>query len=105
MQHPLLYLPYQKKDLTLLAAGTSRDRIIKEFRPPASTYTDRDTAALRDVFRFRQGYSKGTRVGMLADHLAAMSTIGFRVVPQDTSMAFNVRYDDQNRVVEYQAVR
>ena len=47
-----------KKDLTLLTAGTSRDRVIKEFDPPAATYTDRDTGSLHDVFLFGKDTQK-----------------------------------------------
>ena len=47
-----------KKDLTLLATGTSRDRVIKEFGPPAATYTDRDTGSLHDVFLFGKDTQK-----------------------------------------------
>ena len=56
----------EKKDVSLLTAGTPRERLIQEFGPPAGTYTDRDTGALHDVFRFQQGYSRGARWGMLA---------------------------------------
>ena len=95
----------EEKDLSLLTAGTPRERLIQEFGPPAGTYTDRDTGALHDVFRFQQGYSRGARWGMLAGNLAAMSTIGVGVVPSGTSMAVNVKYDDHNRVVEYRPVQ
>ena len=53
----------EEKDLSLLTAGTPRARLIQEFGPPAGTYTDRETGALHDVFRFRQGYSRGARWG------------------------------------------
>ena len=97
--------PPAEKNLNLLTAGVTRTRIHKEFGPPAATYTDRDTGALHDVFRFQQGYSRGARWGMLAGNLAGMSTTGVGIVPQGTSMAVNVKYDDQERVMEYRPVQ
>ena len=94
----------EKKDLALLTAGTPRARLIQEFGSPAGTYTDRDTGALHDVFRFRQGYSRGKRWGRLAANLATMSTIGVGFVPQGTSMAINVEYDEHERVIRYRPV-
>ena len=95
----------EKKDLSLLTGGTPRDRLIQEFGSPAGTYTDRDTGALHDVFRFRQGSSRGARWGMLAGNLAAMSVTGLGAVPSGTSMAINVEYDDQERVLHYRPVQ
>ena len=42
---------------------------------------------------------------MLAGNLAVMSTTGLGVVPSGTSMAVNVKYDDQERVMEYRPVQ
>ena len=94
-----------KKDVSLLTAGTPRARLHQEFGNPAGTYTDRDTGALHDVFRFRQGYSRGTRWGMLAGNLAGMSTVGVGLVPQGESMAINVEYDEHERVLRYRPVQ
>ena len=93
-----------KKDLSLLTVGTPRARLIQELGPPDGTYTDRDTGALHDVFRFRQGYSRGKRWGILIGNLAAFSTVGVAYAPPGTSMAVNVKYDEKKRLLEYRPV-
>ena len=95
----------EKKDVSLLSAGMPRARLIQELGPPAGTYTDKDTGALHDVFRFRQGYSRGAQWGILVGNIAALSTIGVGVVPSGTSMAVNVEYDDHERVRRYRPVQ
>ena len=94
-----------KKEMSLLTAGTPRARLIQEFGSPTGTYTDRDTGALHDVFRFRQGYSRGKQWAILAGNVAAFSTVGVAYFPQGESMAINVEYDEHERVIRYRPVQ
>ena len=96
--------PADEKNLNLLTRGVPRTQIHKEFGHPAGTYTDRETGRLHDVFRFRQGFSKGKQAGLLAGNLA-MSTLGVGLTQPGKSMAINVEYDEQERVLSYRPVQ
>ena len=90
--------PPAEKNLHLLTDGTPRARIHQEFGHPAGTYTDTKTGRLHDVFRFRQGYSRGAR-------WAILPTIGVGYATKGTSMAINVEYDEHERVIRYRPVQ
>ncbi|MCY4386963.1 MAG: hypothetical protein OXC18_07630 [Desulfurellaceae bacterium] len=94
-----------KKDVSLFRVGTPRSMLIAEFGPPTATEMQEETR--HDIFAFRQGYSAGARAGRAVFHGAAdVVTLGLWEVvgtPTEgvfdgTEMAFEVSYDENNRV-------
>ncbi len=64
-----------KKDLTVLMPGNSRAEVIAEIGSPS--YQENLNGAQRDVFSFRQGYTKPVKIGRAVGHgVALFSTFG-----------------------------
>jgi hypothetical protein len=60
----------EKKDVSVLNRGTSRNHVIAELGSPAHTTID-DEGQKCDVFLFVQGYSSGAKAGRALFHGAA----------------------------------
>ena len=95
----------RQRDMGVLTPGVPRARIVEELGQPLSS-----TATVegpRDLFAFKQGYSRGALVGRASLHiLADLMTVGcweIIGVPLESSMQgedvrAQVDYDDQDRV-------
>lgn len=59
-----------KKDLSVLMPGNSRSEVIAEVGSPQ--YQENLQGAQRDVFAFRQGYTKPVKIGRAVGHGAAL---------------------------------
>lgn len=69
----------EKRDLGILAPGTTRDAILAEFGTP--TATEKTEAEHYDIFRFVQGRSTGSNVGRAVFYgAAAVLTLGLSEV-------------------------
>lgn len=65
----------EKKDLTVLDVGTSRDMVILELGAPANTEKNENETV--DLFSFVQGYSQGNRAARAFGHgIADIATLG-----------------------------
>ncbi len=100
----------EKKNLTVLTPGIPRSQVIAELGPPV--YASQDESGLKDIFAFKQGYSRPCRVGRAGLHAVAdVLTLGlWEVVGTPLEGALDgedvraeVRYDLQEHVrrVEY----
>ncbi|MHA3097845.1 hypothetical protein [Acinetobacter brisouii] len=96
-----------KKDVSLLAYGMPRSRILAEFGPPLSSEL-KDGKRI-DVYAFKQGYSKGAKVSRTIFHGAAdIATLGlWEVIATPTesvfdgnNLAYQVTYDSADKVLE-----
>ena len=94
-----------KKDVSLFAMGTPRSLLIAEYGQP--TLTQNRDGKKYDLYKFVQGYSTGVKVGRAAFHgVADVFTLGLwevvgtpaEAVFDGNQMAFEVRYDDYDRV-------
>jgi hypothetical protein len=64
-----------KKDLSVLTAGTPRSRLIEEFGQPLSSRLQGDKRI--DLFSFVQGYSKEVKAGRAFGHgVGNVATVG-----------------------------
>jgi len=105
----------RKRDLDVLAAGTSRDIVLAELGTPASSIDNFSTIAGQeknryDVFSFVQGRSKGSNVGRsLVYGTAAVFTLGLsevvtapleHVVGDAGNIKLRVNYDQNWKVVD-----
>lgn len=97
----------EAKDLDLFKPGTSRALLIAEFGAPA--ISEIREGRKFEIFRFRQGYGRATKAGRAMFHgVVDVLTLGIwelfgtptEVVFSGAEMAFQVRYDDQDRVDE-----
>lgn len=95
----------RQRDMGVLTPGVPRTRLVAELGEPLSSKTTE--SGPRDLFAFKQGYSRGALVGRTSLHLLADAmTIGFWEivgVPLESSMRgedvrAQVDYDDQDRV-------
>lgn len=95
-----------KKNLDILHAGESRDRILAELGTPAASEIDKNGNKI-DIFQFRQGYNTGTKaVRALVHGVADVFTLGLwevvgtpaEAVFSGKDMAVKVSYDDSNKV-------
>ncbi|MCG8531384.1 MAG: hypothetical protein MI749_12050 [Desulfovibrionales bacterium] len=79
-----------KKDLSVLEVGTPRKAVIAELGRPIETWTD-ETDARHDIYRFRQGYSKGAKTTRAVVHgVADVLTLGvWEVVGTPTETIFD----------------
>lgn len=96
----------EKKDLTVLEAGTHRDMVILELGAPANTEIKENITV--DLFSFVQGYSRANRgVRAFSHGLADVATLGLWSLAgsqieesyNGTIMGFRVTYEDQ-RVIK-----
>jgi len=99
-----------KKDLTVFNPGTSRGRVLAELGEPIKTCIEEGDTS--DTFIFRQGYSKGARVGRGVVHAAAdILTIGLweavgipiEMIADGDEVQVDVRYDSEDRVKQVTA--
>lgn len=66
-----------KKDFNVLNVGTPRDVVLGEFGPPISS-TKNDEGELVEYWSFRQGDTRGEKMGKAASHAALdVVTLGF----------------------------
>jgi hypothetical protein len=95
-----------KKNLSVFSTGTPRGYVIAEVGAP--TFTEEKNGERTDIFTFKQGYSKGVKVGRAFFHGAAdLMTLGmwevvgtpFEAIADGTDMKIQVTYE-QNRVKE-----
>lgn len=95
-----------EKDLEVLTRGTPRGVVIAELGRPVASYL----VNLRrvDYFKFKQGYSKGSKAARVLGHGAAnVATLGlWDVAGTPTELYFDgsdetikVEYDDRDRVL------
>ncbi len=94
-----------KKDLSILKAGTPRSHVIAELGAPG--WSGEKDGRRVDVFAFKQGYSKGTKAGRAFFHAAAdFFTLGLwevvgtpiESVASGTDVKVEVVYDENDRV-------
>ncbi len=95
----------EKKNLSVLSAGTSRENVISYLGAPAVSKAEEGQNA--DIFQFKQGYSGGNKAGRALFHGVAdvftffiweLVAIPGEVVFNGTDMSVKVVYDDQNKV-------
>lgn len=96
-----------KKDVGIFTEGTRRSLIIAEYGHP--TTTDESESGRVDVFKFTQGYSKGTKATRAVTH-GAMDVMTFGLweviatpaesIADGTEMAVEVHYDQQDVVTQ-----
>ncbi len=95
-----------EKDLDLFRVGTPRNMLLAEYGIPTASEV-KDDGKKYDIFAFTQGYSAGAKAGRALGHgVADVLTWGlWEVVGTPTEavfdgkdMAFEVRYDDDDRV-------
>lgn len=96
-----------KKDLTVLMPGNTRSEVIAEIGAPS--YQENLEGTQRDVFSFRQGYTKPVKIGRAVGHgVALFSTFGlweFAGYPIELALdgedvRVQVDYDPSMRVTE-----
>jgi hypothetical protein len=94
-----------KKDLSVLSTGTPRSHVIAELGSPI--WSGDKNGEKADMFSFKQGYSKGAKVGRAFFHGAAdVVTAGLwevvatpiETVADGTDMEVEVIYDGEERV-------
>lgn len=94
-----------KKDTTVFREGARRSLIIAEYGHP--TTTDQKENGRVDVFKFRQGYSKGVKATRAVTHGAMdVMTLGLwevlgtpaEAIADGTEMAVEVQYDENDVV-------
>lgn len=95
----------EKKDLSVLEVGNSRDNIILELGAPANT--EINEAGRVDLFSIVQGYSHGVRAARAIAHgtaelftLGAWSLVGAQVEESYNGqiLGFRVTYDKEDKV-------
>jgi len=100
------------KNLDLLAVGTPRAMMLAEFGLP--TVAETRNGHRYEIFKFVNGYSAGAKAGRAVFHGAAdVLTLGvWEVVGTPTEgifsgdeMAFQVRYDKDDRIDEVVALK
>jgi len=105
--------PTEKND-NLFAIGTSRNQLIAEFGGPISSDYDRETGYKTEIFKFKQGYSTANNVSRAVFHgLADVVTLGLweiiatpiELIVDGTDMAFEVEFDDLDRVTRVFALK
>jgi len=105
--------PTEKND-NLFAIGTSRNQLIAEFGGPISSVYDKETGYKTEIFKFEQGFSKANNVGRAIFHgLADVVTLGLweiiatpiELIVDGTDMAYEVEFDDLDRVVRVFALK
>ena len=96
-----------KKDLSVLKKGTARNEVIAELGSPE--WSEKVEGKTTDVFSFRQGYSKGAKVGRAAFHGVAdvfsfglWEVIGTPVeaIADGEQIKLQIKYDEDDRVNE-----
>jgi len=105
--------PTEKSD-NLFAIGTSRNQLIAEFGGPISSVYDRETGYKTEIFKFKQGYSTANNVSRAVFHgIADVFTLGLweiiatpmELIVDGTDMAFEVEFDDLDRVTRVFALK
>lgn len=100
------------KNVDLFKIGTPRSMLLAEFGLP--TVSESRENKKHEIFTFRQGYSTGARAGRAFFHGAAdVMTLGiWEVIGTPTEavfngdeMAFEVSYDENNRVDQVIALK
>lgn len=102
-----------KKNLGVLRSGTPRTHVIAELKAP--TYTrPRPDGTLEDVFAFKQGYTKGAKMGRAFVHGAAdVATGGLwevvgipaEILADGTDVQVVVTYDKDEQVKYVQIIK
>ena len=99
-----------KKNLAVLSNGFHRSHVIAELGAPG--WSEEKNGGRTDIFSFKQGYSKGAKVGRAFFHGAAdLVTLGIwevvgtpvETIASGTDVKVQVTYDQDDRVqgVEY----
>lgn len=95
----------EKKNLSVLSTGTSRENVISYLGAPAVTDVQEDQRT--DIFQFKQGYSGGNKVSRALLHGVAdfftffiweLVAIPGEVVFSGTDMSVKVMYDSADKV-------
>lgn len=95
----------EKKNLSVLSAGTSRENVVSYLGAPAVTDVQEDQRT--DIFQFKQGYSGGNKASRALFHAAAdfftfffweLVAIPGEVVFNGTDMSVKVMYDSADKV-------
>lgn len=103
-----------KKDLGVLREGTPRTRVIAELGEPTHTDQPANGQDRTDVFSFKQGYSKGVKVGRVLGHCAAdvvtwglWEVIGIpaETLADGTDVQVAVAYDGNDNVKQIQVFK
>ena len=96
-----------KKDLSVLSNGTPRSYVIAELGAPS--WSEEKAGGKSDIFSFKQGYSKGAKVGRAFFHSAAdLFTLGMwevvgtpvETIASGTDVKVTVTYDENDTVQE-----
>jgi hypothetical protein len=94
-----------KKNISVLSTGTPRSHVIAEFGAPV--WSGDKNGEKVDMFAFKQGYSKGAKVGRAVFHGAAdVVTLGLwevvgtpvETIADGTDTKVEVSYDGEERV-------
>ena len=94
-----------RKDLSVLTKGVDRTKVIAELGSPLTT--KEENGRKQDVFSFKQGYSKGSRVGRAIFHgIADVFTCGLweivgtpvEAIASGTQVKVAIFYDENDRV-------
>jgi hypothetical protein len=100
------------KNIDLFKAGTPRPSLLAEYGAP--TVSEVRDGKKYDIFKFTNGYSSGAKAGRAVFHAAAdVFTAGLwevvgtptETVFSGTEMAYQVRYDQDDRVDEVVALK
>ena len=95
-----------KKEVDLFQTGTYRSELMAEFGQPLGTEVSAD-GKKHEVYKFDQGYSKGTKVARVFTHsvldlatLFVWEIIGMPIesICDGHEMAYEITYDENNRV-------
>lgn len=101
-----------KKNVDLFNVGTPRSMLLAEFGMP--TVSELRGGKKHEIYKFVQGYSAGAKAGRAVFHGAAdVLTFGLWEVIgtpiegtfSGDEMAYEVRYDDENRVDQVIALK
>ncbi|SDA19650.1 hypothetical protein SAMN05216315_11220 [Nitrosospira sp. Nsp18] len=101
-----------KKNVELFKLGTPRSMLLGEFGPPV--HSELRNSKKFEIFKFVQGYSTGAKAGRALFHGAAdVMTLGLwevvgtpaEAVFSGDEMAFEVSYDQDNRIEQVTALK
>lgn len=97
-----------KKNLQVLAAGTSRDNVITYLGPPVTT--DSSAGQRVEIYQFTQGYSGGVKAARAAWHITAdlltlfiWELIGMpaELIANGEKMSVKITYDQDDRIQDF----
>ena len=101
----------EKKDLSVLSEGTTRGHVIAEIGSPI--HSEETSEGKMDIYKFVQGYSKGTKVGRAVFHgVADVFTLGLwevistpvEGIADGTEVTLEVYYGKNNKVKTVKAL-